>query len=230
MNRSRTEPRRAVRPRDAATLVLLRRLRGRPAVLMGQRHSGHRFMPDQYVFPGGRVDRADHYAVPATPLPPRVRALLERAASVRRAQALAMAAVRETFEETGLILGRPMAAPARVSPAWQAFYATGYGPDLDRLEYLTRAVTPPFRPMRFNARFFLAELEGELPGRLGGSGELLDLDWIPFARAKELPIPAIQARVLTHLEEYLAAPEAWRRRDAVPRYRMLHGRRIVDTE
>lgn len=229
MSRSRTKPGRAVRPRDAATLILLRRIRGTPCVLMGQRHSRHKFMPDQYVFPGGRIDRADHYAKAATPLAPRVSALLQRATSASRARALAMAAVRETFEETGLILGRPMQTPKRASPAWARFYATGHGPALDGLEYLTRAVTPPFRPMRFNARFFLAEVD-EIEGTLGGSGELVDLGWIPISEAKALPIPNIQALVLAHVEDYLQAPEAWRRRDGVPRYRMLHGRRIADTE
>ena len=196
---------------------------------MGQRHSRHRFMPDQYVFPGGRVDRADHYATAAAPLSQRVSALLQRAASASRAQALAMAAVRETFEETGLILGRPMAAPKRAPGAWGRFYATGFGPALDRLEYLTRAVTPPFRPMRFNARFFLADAE-QVSGEIAGSGELLGLDFIPIARARQLPIPPIQARVLDSVEEFLAAPDAWRQRNSVPRYRMLHGKRVVDRE
>lgn len=229
MTSSRNRSGRAARPRDAATLVLLRLVNGSPRVLMGQRHSGHKFMPDQYVFPGGRVDRADHYARPATPLSDRVAGLLQRSASPRRAQALALAAVRETFEETGLILGKPMARPKHTSRAWAEFYDTGFGPALDGLEYVTRAVTPPFRPMRFDARFFLA-IDPELGGDLGGSGELLDLDWIPISKAKELQIPTIQERVLGSVEEFLAAPEAWRRRRAVPRYRMLHGRRVVETE
>ncbi|MDP6705060.1 MAG: NUDIX domain-containing protein [Alphaproteobacteria bacterium] len=229
MTSKRSRSGRAAHPRDAATLVLLRQVRGRPRVLMGRRHSGHKFMPDQFVFPGGRVDRADHYAPPATELSARVAGLLQRSASPGRARALALAAVRETFEETGLILGKPMAKPKRVSPAWAPFYESGYGPALDGLEYVTRAVTPPFRPLRFDARFFLV-VDAELDGNLGGSGELLDLDWIPIPEAKELPIPAIQERVLGSVEEFLAAPETWRRRRTVPRYRMLHGRRVVEHE
>jgi len=229
MNSSRPQPKRAVRPRDAATLILVKTIRGRPAVLMGQRHSGHRFMPDHYVFPGGRVDRADHHAPEATPLAPRVAELLQRAATPTRARALALAAVRETFEETGLILGRPMPTPRRVPSSWSAFYASGHGPALDALEYLTRAVTPPFRPMRFNARFFLADAS-RISGEIAGSGELLDLDFIPIARARKFQIPAIQLRVLETVEAYLAAPDEWRRHDSVPRYRMLHGRRVADRE
>jgi 8-oxo-dGTP pyrophosphatase MutT (NUDIX family) len=229
MPASPSPARHAARPRDAATLILLSTVRGKPVVLMGQRHSGHRFMPDQYVFPGGRVDRADHFAPAATPLDARVAGLLERAATPSRARALAMAAVRETFEETGLILGRAMPAPKQVPPAWRSFYATGLGPSLDGLEYLTRAVTPPFRPIRFNARFFLADAE-QVSGEIAGSGELLGLDFIPIARARQLPIPPIQARVLDSVEEFLAAPDAWRRRNSVPRYRMLHGKRVADRE
>jgi 8-oxo-dGTP pyrophosphatase MutT (NUDIX family) len=229
MNSSRPRPKRAVRPRDAATLILVKKIRGRPAVLMGQRHSGHRFMPDQYVFPGGRVDRADHYAQAATPLAPHVVELLQRAAAPARAEALALAAVRETFEETGLILGQPMATPRRMPASWSAFYATGQGPALDALEYLTRAVTPPFRPIRFNARFFLADAS-RISGEIAGSGELLDLDFIPIARARKLQIPAIQLRVLETVAEFLAAPDEWRRRNSVPRYRMLHGKRVADRE
>ncbi len=49
-----------IRPKDAATIILVRRQRRKLYVLMGMRHSRHAFMPDRYVFPGGRVDRADH--------------------------------------------------------------------------------------------------------------------------------------------------------------------------
>ena len=229
MTEPQNRPLRAARPRDAATLVLLRLNGGKPSVLLGKRNAGHKFMPDNYVFPGGRVDRADHYAAAATPLSSRVRGLLERSASPRAAHALAMAAVRETFEETGLILGQPMAAPKRHPPAWSEFYATGYGPALASLEYVTRAVTPPFRSIRFNARFFLAD-GSDLAGTLGGSGELIDLAWVGIEEARQLPIPSITERVLDSVEEIIRAPEAWRRRNAVPRYRTLHGRRVVDTE
>ncbi|HUF44051.1 MAG TPA: NUDIX hydrolase, partial [Aestuariivirgaceae bacterium] len=48
----------AIRPRDAATLIILRRDGAKTRVLMGKRHSDHAFMPGKYVFPGGRVDAA----------------------------------------------------------------------------------------------------------------------------------------------------------------------------
>lgn len=147
---------RSVRPRDAATLILVRRSGGAPEVLLGQRHGGHAFMPNRYVFPGGRVDAGDHRVAGATPLRGAVRERLERAATPARAHALGIAAIRETCEETGLMLAAPRpanAAPARRAP-WTAFAEQGLGPALGALDYLYRAVTPPGRPRRFNARFF----------------------------------------------------------------------------
>ncbi|MDB5483172.1 MAG: hydrolase, partial [Caulobacteraceae bacterium] len=71
---------RAVRPRDAATLILVRRGGPKPRVMMGRRHSSHNFMPDKWVFPGGRIDRADFRAPYATDLRPEVAARLARTA------------------------------------------------------------------------------------------------------------------------------------------------------
>ena len=218
--------RRAARPRDAATLVLYRRDGGGLRVLMGQRGSGHKFMPDRYVFPGGRIDRADYHVAPAAPLQPRVEAILARSAGPAKARALALAAVRETFEETGLIVGRRLGrAPGRVPEAWREFFAAGFGPALDRLEYFTRAVTPPYRPIRFNARFFMAEAD-ELDGELKGSGELLHLDWLPVAQARELPLPNITKYVLENLEQLVEE----RGRRSVRLYRYLYGRHVMSEE
>ena len=108
---------RAVRPRDASTLIIVRRDGSAPRVLMGQRHADHKFMPNKFVFPGGRVDPADSRIVPIVDLRAavarRLMARMRGTPTERRARALAMAAIRETFEETGLVIGRPVAAPAR---------------------------------------------------------------------------------------------------------------------
>ena len=101
----------APRPRDSATLILVRSDGPELRVLMGRRHERHSFMPGKFVFPGGAVDEADAQVCPAVDLDSRSLAKLmlrmRGRPSARRARALAMAAVRETFEETGLILGRP---------------------------------------------------------------------------------------------------------------------------
>ncbi len=220
----------AVRPKDAATLVLLRHDGAAPAVLMGQRHSGHRFMPDRYVFPGGRVDRADSYVRPARPLRDEVARRLGRSSTPRRAQALAAAAVRETFEETGLVLGHPLSAPPGGVPAsWREFFAAGFAPALDGLDYICRAVTPPFRPLRFDTRFFLAD-GAPLEGALRGNGELVDLGWVPLEEAKALPIPTITFYVLKLVEDLIAKPPAADAERRVPLYHYLYGQHRLDYE
>ena len=198
--------RRSIRPKDAATLVLVRGAAGGPEVLMGRRPRRQVFMPDNYVFPGGGVEPCDRWVRPATELKPAVAARLARSARPARARSLAAAAVRETFEETGLALGLP-APPdtGPVRPEWQAFHATGLAPALDRLDYIYRAVTPPGLPRRFNARFFLARGDDAV-GTLDGNGELLDLGWVPLEEAIALPIPYITAVVLEELEHVYAAP------------------------
>ena len=202
--------RRSPRPKDAATLVLVRKGAGGPEVLMGRRPRRQVFMPDQYVFPGGGVEPCDRWVRPATELRPAVAARLARSATLARARSLAAAAVRETFEETGLALGVPAPAPAgagaaALRPEWRAFHATGLAPALDRLDYIYRAVTPPGLPRRFNARFFLASAD-DAAGTLDGNGELLDLGWVPVAEAMALPLPYITAVVLEELEHMHGAP------------------------
>jgi len=188
---------RAARPRDAASLVLTRG-RGRGAsVLLGRRAPRDRFMPDVYVFPGGRVDRGDATLPAASELRAPVAAELAANAGVARARALAVAAVRETFEETGLVLGRRAGATV--------------APDLRRLTYVARAITPALNPIRYHARFFLADASA-LSGRLRGNGELLDLAWVPILRALELPTIDVTRFVLREVGEHLAG----RRSPGVP--------------
>src|SRR6516162_3707366 len=151
-----TEPPRpkTVRARLAASIVVLRPRGDDPEMLMGMRGAKHRFMPNRLVFPGGAVDRADLSAASASELAPHTLRHLRKAANERLARGLAIAAARELEEETGLSLGKP--------------------PQLDGIEYLCRAVTPPDSPIRFNARFLLVEAD-RVSGALAGSGELENL-------------------------------------------------------
>jgi len=71
-------------------------------------------------------------------------------------------------------------------------------PDLARLDYLARAITPTLSPIRFHARFFLADAAGG-SDQLGGNGELLDLRWIPIPEALELPIINVTRFVLQEI-------------------------------
>jgi len=176
-------------PRHAASLLLVRETPGGPAVLMGQRGAGHRFMPNRLVFPGGAVDEADFSAPAAAALRPEVALRLEAAAEPALARALAAAVAREFFEETGLTLGTP--------------------PRLDVLDYLCRAVTPPVSPMRFDARFFVADAAAAA-GTLAGSGELEDLRFIPVEEALALDLANVTRGVLQQLLSWLALSPAAR--------------------
>jgi 8-oxo-dGTP pyrophosphatase MutT (NUDIX family) len=197
---------RAARPRHAATLILVRRDAPEPRVLMGRRHGGHSFMPDKWVFPGGRVDRADYTAPAASELRPAVRANLEKIAPPALARALALAAIRETFEEAGLLLGRPGRAKSR-SAAWSDFLKQGHLPDLDALDFIARAVTPPYRPKRFDARFFTADAERlTAMDRIQGSGELDEIAWVAIDDALGLDLPNITSFILKELRLRLADP------------------------
>jgi 8-oxo-dGTP pyrophosphatase MutT (NUDIX family) len=196
----------AVRPKDAATLIIYRQRRGAVEVLMGQRHHKHRFLPQSYVFPGGRVDPHDSRVRSATPMRDDVATLLTRRATPARARGLIAAAIRETFEEAGLVIGKPDPAPHRPIPAnWQPFFETGMAPCFENLNYVARAVTPPWRPIRFNARFFMVD-EKHVSGDLAGSGELLDLTYLPIARTAELDLPLITTRVLALVDDLARRP------------------------
>lgn len=145
---------------------------------MGRRRREARFTPGVYVFPGGRVEPDDRRARPATGLRQGDWGAFR---SPAHARALAMAAVRETAEETGLVLGVPGDVGAGTG-GWGIFRALGVAPPLDRLRYVGRAITPTGSPWRYHARFFMVEAR-HLRGTLGGDGELLDLRWVdPEAR------------------------------------------------
>jgi len=151
---------------------------------MGRRAARHRFVPGHYVFPGGRVDAKDYRSPALSPLRPEVAKQLGR-----NARALAIAAVRETYEETGLVLGKLDGAALL--------------PSLGSLDYILRAITPSASPIRFHARFFAVAAE-EMSGTLRGNGELLDLDWRPVAECLRLPIVDVTEyllRNLGHLQE-----------------------------
>ncbi len=211
------------RPKDAATLILTRSRTGGPEVLMGRRAPGHVFMAAKWVFPGGKVERADATAAYASDLRPAEAARLTRECPARRARAMALAAVRETWEETGLLL----AAPAPVVPVagpWREFRAEGALPDLAALSYVARAITPPGRTRRFDARFFMADAGALLrPEPTAGSGELDEIAWLPLDDARALDLPAITRFVLGEVQERLSHPDR-----PLPFVRMVRGEHVIE--
>jgi 8-oxo-dGTP pyrophosphatase MutT (NUDIX family) len=218
-----------VRPKDAATLILVDRVADVPRVLLGKRHERHKFMPGKFVFPGGRVDPADKHMPAATSLHPAAEAtLLKRLVrpSPSKARAFALAAVRETFEETGLVLGL-RAAETRAVPngPWSDFAQAGILPDLAALHFIGRAITPPGRLRRFDTRFFTLDASAiahRVAGVTGPEAELVELVWIPLTEAKRLDMPVVTGVMLEELD--LRIKEGLAHDLPVPFYRMPHRR------
>jgi 8-oxo-dGTP pyrophosphatase MutT (NUDIX family) len=173
-----------IRPRDAATLILVR---GGSEVMMGQRGKGHVFMPDKWVFPGGRVDPGDARAKAAKELTGETERLLKLGGVRRAPRAFALAAVRETKEEAGLVLGGEA------------------GPDLSKLSLICRAITPPHRPRRFDARFFMADAEAVgIFADPSPSEELLHTNWFSLEEAEALDLPSVTRFVMKEIRARLA--------------------------
>lgn len=189
---------RPVRPRHAASLVITRDMAGQTHVLMGRRPARAVF-PAAWVFPGGRLDRSDVSVTPAAPLSPDTleQMRMRGGCTAPLAHALATAAIRETFEETGLLLAAP-GSPGRSEGVWAEFGRMGVAPALDRLRFLGRAITPTSAPVRFHARFFTADA-GDLTGDLRSNGELLDLDWYPLDTAMTLPAIDVTRFILAEI-------------------------------
>lgn len=188
--------RRGIRPRDAASLVLIDAGSGEPRILMGRRHSRMKFVPDAFVFPGGKLDAGDRGVRAACGFGHLTARMMEGAAASRaKAEALAAAAIRETFEETGLLVAAPGDVGIVAGEGWEPFRERGLAPRLDVLDFVARAITPASSPIRFHARFFAAPAQ-VASGEVKGSGELEDLGWYPISEALKLPVIDVTEFVL----------------------------------
>lgn len=197
-------PERAPQPvRDAATVILWRPGTDGPEVLMGQRGAAAAFMPSKFVFPGGAVDASDAVVPLAEPLPADCAGRLAMGGGPSPA-ALAAAAIRELWEETGLALGIP--GRADLPPGWEGFAARGLMPAAGALRFVFRAITPPGRPRRFDARFLLAPVAavaGDADDFSAASDELAYLHWIGLDAARGLDLPFVTEVVLAEVAALL---------------------------
>jgi 8-oxo-dGTP pyrophosphatase MutT (NUDIX family) len=216
------------RPRDAATLIIIDQQQGSPRILFGKRRMDQKFMPGKYVFPGGRVDSTDMRIKVAQGLAAtEVSKLGQRVKgqpSVSRLHAYALAAIRETFEETGLLIGTrsDMRSTSR-SPVWQAYFQQGVVPTLGGITFIARAITPPGRPRRYDTRFFCIDAAG-IADRIDKlDGELTELHWLTFDEAKGFDLPTIQVSILEDLADRLRAGPVAPSDHPVPFYHMRGG-------
>lgn len=195
--------------RNAATVIVLRDRMKDPCILMGQRGAKAAFMPNKFVFPGGAVDAGDAKVALANPLPALCTARLKEDAPANLAHALSVAAIRELWEETGLVLGHRADWQGRLPPDWTRFAATGHLPDAASLQFVFRAITPPGRPRRFDARFFLVDanaLARDPDDFSAASDELSHLQWVPLAKARSFDMPFITEVVLAEIEARVQSP------------------------
>jgi 8-oxo-dGTP pyrophosphatase MutT (NUDIX family) len=188
--------------RNAATVIVLRDRMGEPSILMGQRGAKAAFMPNKFVFPGGAVDADDARVRLATPLPAVCDGRLRDDSPDGLQHPLAVAAIRELWEETGLVLGTPGTWEGDVPEDWATFAATGHLPSAQSLQFVFRALTPPGRPRRFDARFFLVDaddIQGDLDDFTHASDELSHLQWIKLTEARQFDLPFITEVVLAEV-------------------------------
>lgn len=221
-----------LRPRDAATLIVIDRSRKSSKFLMGRRNPSLRFMPGKFVFPGGSIDPQDRRMPAFGTLADRVEAALAaRVVGPSRGRALAMAAIREAYEETGLLLGTRAHGPPEgvVDGPWAAFRDHGVLPALEEMHFIARAITPPRRPRRFDTRFFAVDRDAialEVGGTVGPDKELVETAWVTLKEARGLDLPHITQAIVDELDHRIQSGFA---HDLpVPFYVVRHGRFVRD--
>lgn len=226
---------RAVKPKDAATLIIVRQ-GDEPRLLLGKRSMKHKFMPGKFVFPGGRLDLIDQrLKLPnelAPPVMQRLRKQTQRQVTDAKLKGLALAAVRETFEETGLVVGTPTSDTVRTSNVgWRDYLSFGVLPPLESMDFIARAITPPYRTRRFDTRFFMVfdDVIHSDPSSLeSATGELLDLHWLTLDEARQTDLPAITRMVIDIVEERLAHPRKVQLEQSAPFVRSLYKQWVTE--
>jgi 8-oxo-dGTP pyrophosphatase MutT (NUDIX family) len=224
----RAAPRQPVR--NASVLLVVDRSGPAPRVLMGRRHRGLAFMADKVVFPGGRVEPADHRLAVAPPLRPEVetalRQIVPKRAPASLARALVLAAIRETAEETGALLGRRDTAARAVAGPWGGLLAGGLMPAADRVHFIARATTPPGRSRRFDTRFFHADAAELVAGEVNDdAGELQGVAWLTFDEARATDLPGITRVILGVAEARLEQIDDGPLAGPIPFFLTRRGRR-----
>ena len=215
-----------VRPKDAATLLILKKIKPNSySVLMGRRNLKHKFMPGKFVFPGGRVDPNDSrvpiigYYNPI--IEEKLMYQMKKPKSVTRARALSIAAIRETYEEAGIFVGKKTGVNWGASPAFEQFSKRGIQLDLTPIKFIARAITPPRRPRRFDTRFFAVfedSIADQLNEKIGPSDELEDLHWISLLDASRLELPTITLVIIEGLLKRLESDPSLTSDSSIPYY------------
>lgn len=226
----------AQRPRDAATLIVVDNEGPTARILMGKRRTDQVFMPGKFVFPGGRVDVTDKDIPTQDELTSAETSKLlydmKGHPSPARARGIALAGIREVFEETGIIIGQP-ASPQSATDVdgWQNFFQRGFLPALSNLCFFARAITPPGRPRRYDTRFFYVPAHHIGLDTGERDEELSEIGWYTIEQSTQLDLPPITRVILEDLSDQLAAGPLGPSRHAVPYYHHRRGtfcRELID--
>ncbi len=189
-------------PKDASSLIILKKSKKSIEVLMGRRPKTSRFMPGIYVFPGGGLEKIDYSIKTTNVLHDSISKEKLKARSSSHTKALVMASIRETAEETGLMLaskGKIKIKKEKIlNNGWLNFYKNNYEPAIDKILYLGRAITPSTLKIRFHARFFLSE-EKYFKGSLTSTSELEELSWVPLEDTKKLQCADVTEFMISEL-------------------------------
>lgn len=221
-------PAAALRPRDAATLVILDVSHGHPRILIGKRHAKQVFAPGKFVFPGGGFEPDDAKLALGGELPAtdcaRLAYDMKGTKSPARSRGLALTALRETFEETGILIGRPAAVDQSSAPAsWTPYLAHGVVPDLTEMQFIARAITPPGRPRRYDTRFFCVSAELIFRQVELNDGEFTETLWVTFDEARGCELHSMTRTIIDDLADRLDGGLNPRRNAPVPYYRPVRG-------
>ena len=221
------------RPKEAATLIVVR-AGPKPTLLMGKRAASHSFMPNKFVFPGGRLDLIDQrLRVPgdlSRPVMERLRKATMKTVNDRKLRGLALAAIRETFEETGLIVGRPASRPAMTTHSvWRDYFAHGAEPPLEHMDFIARAITPAYLTRRFDTRFFMIHdqfIFNDPEQISNASGELNELHWLTLNEARQLDLPLVTRWAIDLVEKRIRLSPAKQLEQSTPFVRFARGQEI----
>lgn len=190
------------KPKDAASMIILKKIKKKTYVLMGRRPKSSKFMPNVYVFPGGALEKQDFLANKYFNFKLQSQRKKLKARDENHACAIFFTAIRETYEETGLYLSTKVKKKINLS-SFNGIYSENYYkysllPDLNKLTFFGRAITPSLFKKRFHARFFVSFINN-FHGNIKTNGELEDLEWINILDVKKKNIADVTEFMIEQL-------------------------------
>ena len=234
-------------PRESTTVILVRKNdAGRGEVFLARRHQRQSFMAGAYVFPGGQVDATDsdlglsHYILATDNFNPQT-ILQDASLTPEMAQSLFICAIRETFEETGVLFAQTGGNFIQLDSGQDIARFVRYRRELNRGEISLQDIaakenlffalhalipyahwiTPEIVPKRFSTRFFLAGLpDGQTATT--DSDELTDSLWVTPGDALQMQLSkeiTLMPPTLKTLEELAAFADLPHARQRYPRGR-----------